>query len=261
MRESLLKTIVPVCASANVGARAGGRACARVCMRAARPGVCGRARGGVPARMTARLLLALTGVVGSLLLALPAVPVADAQEGPPPATPTVSATVEQCLVASVASGRSVTFTGQMETIPGADRMAMQIVVQVHLPGDTDFHTLTAAGPAAWERSEPGVKIYKYVRQVTDLPAPAVFRAVVKYRWLSEDGRVIRTEKRHTAACREDRSRANLPTPPTPGTSSGGSSGTSPAGGSSTTPNGGSTTPGTASGTATSGSGTATGESA
>jgi hypothetical protein len=116
--------------------------------------------------------------------------------------PTLSANVEQCVTATTQAGRSVTFTGQMETLPGAHRMAMEIVVQEHEPGEPGFHTLAAAGPATWQRSEVGLKIYKYVRQVTDLPAPAAFRALVQYRWLDERDHVLRTTSRRTPICRQ-----------------------------------------------------------
>lgn len=206
------------------------------------------------ARGRARVWGCAPAGIATCLLALVAVPAAGAQEsGPPSSAPAVSATVEQCLTASTADGRAVTFTAQMETIAAAHRMAMQILVQERAPGDSDFHTLAATGPATWERSEAGVKIYKYVRQVTDLPAPAAFRALVRYRWLDETGRVIRTEKRHTSVCREDRSRASAgPTGSGPG---GTGSGTPGAGGTSGGAGGGGGTGSGASGTGTSGGGT------
>ena len=116
--------------------------------------------------------------------------------------PALSATVEQCVTAAAQADRSVTFTGQMETVPGAHRMAMEITVLERAPDEASFHTLTAAGPPTWERSEAGVRVYKYVRQVTDLPAPAAFRAVVEYRWMNERGQVIRHDIRRTTVCRE-----------------------------------------------------------
>ena len=122
---------------------------------------------------------------------------------PPPA---LSATVEQCVAATVQAGRSVTFTGQMETVPGAKRMAMEILVQARTPEEAGFHTLTAAGPGTWQRSEAGLKIYKYERQVTNLPAPAAYRAVVLYRWIGEHGRVIRRAERRTPVCRQPQAR-------------------------------------------------------
>jgi hypothetical protein len=117
------------------------------------------------------------------------------------AAPAVSATVDQCVSAETAAGRSVTFTGQMETAPGATRMDMQIVLLEHTRGSAGFH-VPSGGVGAWQRSETGVKIYKYVRQVTNLPAPAAFRALIRYRWLDETGRVMRSEDLHTPVCRQ-----------------------------------------------------------
>jgi hypothetical protein len=138
-------------------------------------------------------------------VALIALPLVLPGAGTSPA-PALSATVEACVTAAAQAGRSVTFTGQMETVAGTHRMAMQIVVQEHVPGEAGFHTLTAGGLGTWERSEVGLKIYKYVRQVTDLPAPAVFRAIVQYRWLSDKGHVIRNAARRTSVCRQPRER-------------------------------------------------------
>jgi hypothetical protein len=88
-------------------------------------------------------------------------------------------------------------------------MAMQIAVQEEAPGDSAFHTLAAAGPSGWRRSEAGVKIYKYVRQVTDLPAPGAFRAVVLFRWIGEKGRVIKRTVRRTSVCVQPDERPKL----------------------------------------------------
>jgi len=88
-------------------------------------------------------------------------------------------------------------------------MAMQIAVQEEAPGDSAFHTLAAASPSGWRRSEAGVKIYKYVRQVTDLPAPGAFRAIVLFRWIGEKGRVIKRAVRHTSVCVQPDERPKL----------------------------------------------------
>jgi hypothetical protein len=116
--------------------------------------------------------------------------------------PALSATVEQCDTAAAQTDRSVTFTGQMETVAGAHRMAIEIEVQEHAPEEEGFHTLSTAGLGAWQRSEAGVRIYKVRQAVTDLPAPAVFRAIVHYRWLNEKGQVIRRDERRTPVCRQ-----------------------------------------------------------
>jgi hypothetical protein len=132
----------------------------------------------------------------------------------------VAATLEQCLTTADQTQRSATFYGQMETIPGASRMAVQIDVQQHTPGDSQFHTLTAPGLDVWQRSETGVKIYKDVRQVTDLPAPALYRAVVQFRWLDEKGRVLKSTTRRTEICRQPAPRSTQGTVPATTTGTG-----------------------------------------
>jgi hypothetical protein len=116
--------------------------------------------------------------------------------------PTLSAGVEQCVTAPTQAGRSVTFTGQMETVAGAHKMAIEIVVQEHTLEEEGFHAITTAGLGSWQRSEAGVKIYKVRQAVTDLPAPAVFRAIVRYRWMNEKGQVIRHDERRTPICKQ-----------------------------------------------------------
>ncbi len=132
------------------------------------------------------------------------------------ATPTAtspslaSATLEQCLTAVDPTARSATFNGQMSAVPGTRLMAMQILVEEQAAGEATFHTLSAAaGSGGWRRSEAGVKIYKYVRQFTDLPAPGAFRAVVEFRWLGEKGRVIKRAARRTPVCEQPDERAKL----------------------------------------------------
>lgn len=129
------------------------------------------------------------------------------------ATPTTSslasATLEQCLTAVDPTARSATFNGQMNAIPGTRLMAMRILVEEQAAGETAFHTLSAASSGGWRRSEGGVKIYKYVRQFTDLPAPGAFRAVVEFRWLGERGLVIKRTLRRTSVCVQPDERPKL----------------------------------------------------
>ena len=87
-------------------------------------------------------------------------------------SPTVSATLTQCVTSVVQEERSATFAGEMSTIPGAARMAMRIEVEERLPPEALFHVVAAPGAGAWRTSEPHVKVFKYLKQVTDLSAPA-----------------------------------------------------------------------------------------
>jgi hypothetical protein len=117
-----------------------------------------------------------------------------------PAMTSYSATLEQCRPSSVPVQRSVTFAGQMVAVVGTQRMGMRIDLQERIPGEVAFHEVSAPGLGVWRSSEPGVRIYRYVKQITNLSAPAVYRAVVHFRWVGEKGRVLRRAELRTARC-------------------------------------------------------------
>lgn len=111
-----------------------------------------------------------------------------------------SVTLEQCATSTVQAERSATFTAQMTAISATQRMGMRIELQQRLRGEPEFHTVLAPGLGTWHSSEAGVKIYKYVKQVTNLDAPAAYRAVVRFRWLGEKGKLLKHAELHTTRC-------------------------------------------------------------
>lgn len=122
--------------------------------------------------------------------------------------PAVSVTLEQCVSTGEQADRSATFSGEMTAIAGTARMAIRVEVQERMPGEGLFHVVSAPGLGVWRGSGSGVKIYKYVKQVTNLSSPAVYRALVRFHWLNDNGHVIRRAERRTPRCAQ-------PAPPTP----------------------------------------------
>jgi hypothetical protein len=110
--------------------------------------------------------------------------------------------IEQCVTSTVQVERSATFTAQMTATPATQKMAMRLELQQRRRGESDFHTLVAPGFGVWRVSEPGVKIYKYVKQVTNLDSPAAFRVLVRFRWSGEGGRLLKRDELHTPRCIE-----------------------------------------------------------
>jgi hypothetical protein len=167
-----------------------------------------------PDRRAGRLTLAL---VCGLALAAASAPVpASAETGAPAvagaastgspkgeagsSTVTPSANVEGCVNSSVQAERSATFSGEMTASTGTGRMSMRIELQERLPGEAVFRTVAAPGLGGWRSAAPGVKVYRYIKQVTDLAAPAVYRAAVRFRWLTTKGKLIRALERRTQTC-------------------------------------------------------------
>jgi hypothetical protein len=130
-------------------------------------------------------------------------------------TPAVSATLEECVSTGEQANRSSTFSGEMTAIAGSARMAMRIEVQERMPGEELFHTITAPGLGVWRGSEAGVKIYKYVKQVTNLSSPAIYRGLVRFHWLNDSGHVIRRVALHTPRCSEPAAHTTTPASPSP----------------------------------------------
>jgi hypothetical protein len=157
-----------------------------------------------------RLLAALACVLTLLWVALAGS--AHAQPAPPPdgSASFDSASLVQCLTASEPSERSATFSGEMTMIPGATRMSMRIELIERMPGESGYHPVLAPGVGVWRTADPGVKSYKHLEQVTNLAAPAAYRALITFRWQGPHGRLVRHDERRTPHCVQP-----APMPPTP----------------------------------------------
>ena len=60
--------------------------------------------------------------------------------------------------------------------------------------------VAAPGLGVWRASDPGVGVYKYVKQVTNLSAPADYRGLVSFRWQGAHGHMIKRDERRTRRC-------------------------------------------------------------
>jgi len=162
-----------------------------------------------PLRVSLRALLpalALAGVVGCIA-ALPAAlaagtPTAAQSTTATAVKPPAVATLEQCLTSSSPAERAATFAGEMQTIPGAIKLEMRIDVLERLPHEIAFHAVSSPGLSVWRIAAPGVKTYRYLKEVTNLAAPAFYRADVRFRWLNAKGRVIRAAELKTPRCQQ-----------------------------------------------------------
>ena len=169
-----------------------------------------RARGLIGVRGRSALALAAsTLALGAVAAQAPTAqgssraPRADGASAAP-----ASATLEDCETSSVQAERSATFAGEMTAVAGTVRMAMRIDLEERTPEQSLYHTVSAPGLGIWRLSDPRVKIYKYLKQVTNLSAPAVYRAVIRFRWLAPRGRVLKRVQRYTSRCTQ-------PAPPPP----------------------------------------------
>jgi len=132
------------------------------------------------------------------------------------------ALLEECLSTGAQSARAATFAGEMSALSGTVRMAIRIDVEERAPGEAEFHTVVAQGLGVWRPSDPRVKVYKYLKQVTNLSMPASYRGLVRFRWIGAKGHVIKRAERLTAKCVQPAPEVE-PAEPPPSTTTGGSS--------------------------------------
>jgi hypothetical protein len=118
------------------------------------------------------------------------------------ARPVASATLVQCVTAVEQAERSATFAGEITAIPGSTHLQVRIDVLERLPQEALFHTVSAPGLGVWRGSAPGVKVYRYLKQVTNLSAPAFYRGAVHFRWLNAKGRLMKAEELRTSRCEQ-----------------------------------------------------------
>jgi hypothetical protein len=167
-----------------------------------------------PSQISWRLLASLVCVLALLCAVKAAGAIAQTSGSGQPAAggtvPSPSATLGECATAVEQAERSATFSGEMTALPGTARMAMRIDVQERMPGEELFHTVSAPGLSVWRSSDPGVKVYKDLKQVTNLSAPASYRAMVRFHWLNAMGNLIKRTERLTPRCTQ-------PAPPPPAT--------------------------------------------
>lgn len=162
-----------------------------------------RATVSSPTRRGLPLAIATAAVVAWLALAPRALsmPAASSAQGTSTGSkPVVSATLEQCLTAAQQAERAATFAGEMTAIPGTAKMEMRIDVLERQPKELLFHAVAAPGLGVWRTAAPGVKTYRYLKEVTNLTAPAAYRAAVRFRWLNSRGKLIKSLEMRTPRC-------------------------------------------------------------
>jgi len=120
----------------------------------------------------------------------------------PQPKPPASASLEECVSSADQEARAVTFAGEMTAIPGTARMEMRIDVLERAPEETDYHRVAAPGLGVWRDAAPGVKAYRFLKQVTNLAAPAFYRGAIRFHWLNAHGRLIAASELRTRSCEE-----------------------------------------------------------
>jgi CARDB len=125
------------------------------------------------------------------------------------AAPAQAAPAKVALTECVPKQRAAEFEARMGKVAGAERLKMRFTLQVRKPGQKAFHRVAAPGFRSWTTAAPGKTSWVFSRRVEALLGPARYRALVRFQWLDEDGKVVAHAKRFSRACRQSDHRPNL----------------------------------------------------
>jgi hypothetical protein len=114
----------------------------------------------------------------------------------------LAARLAGCTTGEGVAERAATFTASMPALPGARRLWMRFTLEVRVPPDGGYARVPLDTWHRWERAEPGRPGFIYTKRVEGLTGPAVYRAVVRFRWADADGHVLRRARLVTRGCRQ-----------------------------------------------------------
>ena len=147
-----------------------------------------------------RFLPILLAAAAALALLAPAV--AQARRAPH------SAKLVACQRSADPLARLLTVRASLRAIHGSTRLGLRFDLYGR-SGAGGFRRVAGAGLGAWSYSDRGVGGYVVRKTVNNLPTPAVYRMVVRFRWINAHGRVLRSAQRITGPCAQGDLRPDL----------------------------------------------------
>ena len=124
------------------------------------------------------------------------------------AAKTTSVKVVECKSSDTTETRSATFLGRMRKVAGADTMLMRFTLLERF-GDEKLHPVKAPELRHWRSSKPGVREFRFRQTVTALQGGGEYRVRVDFRWLDEDGNLVRKSRAMSPACNQPGDLPNL----------------------------------------------------
>lgn len=147
-----------------------------------------------------RPALILAAVTAALALVAPAA--AQARRLPH------SAKLVSCQRSPDPLARQLTVRASMRAIRGSKRLGLRFDLYSR-SGRRAFRRVAGAGLGTWSYSDRGVGGYLVRKSVNGLPTPAVYRMVVRFRWLGAHGKVRRSATAVTGPCAQGDLRPDL----------------------------------------------------
>ena len=104
--------------------------------------------------------------------------------------------------------RTVEFEARMDQVSGAVRMKLRYALEARKPGRV-WRRVAAPELGGWRTASAETTRYISERRVTQLLGPSYYRAMVRFRWIDEDGHVVARAKSRSHACWQPDHRPNI----------------------------------------------------
>jgi len=127
----------------------------------------------------------------------------------PAAADAATVKVVECEPSLDPLARTATFEARMRAARGSERMQVRFGLQVREDAIGGWRRISAEGFDTWLTSLPGVRRYSYAKTLVNLAAPAAYRTTVRFRWLDEDGAIVKSARITSASCRQPDMRPDL----------------------------------------------------
>ena len=112
------------------------------------------------------------------------------------------------LTACKPTERTAAFEARMELVAGAERMRLRYTLEARKPG-RPWHRIVAPEMGGWRSAAAGTGRFISERNVTQLTGPSNYRALVRFRWLDEDGKTVARARARSRGCWQPDHRPNL----------------------------------------------------
>jgi hypothetical protein len=158
--------------------------------------------------------LTAAGVIGAALV--PGIASAAAPSPSTAAPPRTHLSRVTCHHALDPAARYVSLTAVMRPLPATQRLAVRFRLLERAAGASSYTSVPAAGLGRWlfpkDPSTLGQRpgdVWKVVKPIADLAAPATYRFAVDFRWLAADGHALGTVTRLSRRCFQPELRPDL----------------------------------------------------
>jgi hypothetical protein len=120
-----------------------------------------------------------------------------------------SVTLTECTTAAAQGERTAAFEARMRVSRPAQRLQMRFTLQSRTSPELRWERVDLPEWDQWVTADPGVGRYIYEKRVEGLATPAVYRAVVRFRWTNALGKVVRVARLSSEPCRQPDLRPDL----------------------------------------------------